>query len=306
MRRTMRWPLSLPVLILCAACQPGPDGREGAGAGAAELPPVVEVTMVDYAFVAPDTIPSGWVTLKTTNEGEESHHFHLYRLPEGKTFEEYRDEHLVPRDSLRRALDAGTMDWTEAREVDARLVSDWTRSDNMEKAGGMGVLAPGRTGRTTLFLEPGEYVMDCAIQTRDGLRHWQLGMVWGLTVAENSVEAAPPGPDVTVRVAGRTLTTEGTLRPGVQTVRFVVDSVPADVEQGVYHAWLARLGTDTETAEVVQWGTRNPAPAEFLGGFWYVPVDRSAYVTVDWTHGRYVWEWGYWDEDHSGVEFTVE
>ena len=301
--RTTR-PLSLPVLLACAACQPGPDGRQGAAAE--EAPPVVEVTMVDYAFVAPDTIPSGWVTFRTTNQGEESHHFHLYRLPEGKTFVDYVDERLVPRDSLIRALDAGTMDWAEAREVDSRVVSDWTRSDNMEKAGGMGVLAPGRTGRTTLFLEPGEYVMDCAVQTREGLRHWQLGMAWGVTVSAVATATSPPEPDVTVRVTGRELTTEGRLAAGTQTVRFVVDSVPADVEQSVYHAWLARLGVDTDPAEVVQWETRNPAPAEFLGGFWYVPVDRSAYVTVDWAAGRYVWEWGYWGEDHSAVEFTVQ
>jgi hypothetical protein len=302
--RTSRRLLALSLLLTCVACRPGPDDRQEAGADGA--PPAVEVTMVDYAFVTPDTIPSGWVTFRVTNEGEESHHYHLYRLPENKSFEDYRDERLVPRDSILRALDAGTMDSAEAREVYARNVSDWTRSDNMEMKGGMGMLAPGRTGRTTLELEPGEYVMSCAVQTRDGLRHWQLGMVRGVTVSEAATAAAPPEPDVTVRVTGRRLTTEGTLRPRTQTVRFVVDSVPGDVERSVYHAWLARLDADTEATEVARWETRNPAPAEFLGGFWYIPVDQSAYVTVDWTRARYVWEWGYGGEDHSAVEFTVE
>lgn len=300
--RTVRRLLSVPILLTCVACQSGPDG--GAAAGGA--PPAVEVTMVDYAFVAPDTIPSGWVTFRVTNEGEESHHFHLYRLPEGKSFEDYRDERLVPRDSILRALDAGRMDTAEAREVYPRIVSDWTRSENMEKRGGIGMLAPGRTAGTTLDLEPGEYVMSCAVQTRDGLRHWQLGMVWGLTVSESSVEAAAPEPNVTVRVSGRELTTEGRLAAGTQTLRFVVDRVAEGVGDSAYYAWLARLDADTDVEDLLAWETRGPAPAEYVGGFWYLPTDRSAYITVDLEAGRYAWDWGYWGGDHSAVEFAVE
>lgn len=65
--RTVRRLMALPVLLAWAACQPGPDGQQGAVPG--DAPPVVEVTMVDYAFVAPDTIPSGWVTLRAPSFG---------------------------------------------------------------------------------------------------------------------------------------------------------------------------------------------------------------------------------------------
>jgi hypothetical protein len=302
--RTVTRLTALPLLLACSACQAGLDGRQGAEAE--ELPPVVEVTMVDYAFAAPDTIPSGWVTLRTTNRGDESHHFHLRRLPEGKTFEDYRDERLAPRDSILRALAAGSMDTTEARAVYRRAVSDWTSSDSVERRGGAGLLTPGRTGETTLKLKPGNYVMDCGIQTAEGLRHWQLGMYRGITVADTSSEAVPPEPDATIHIRGFELTTEGRITSGRQTLRFVVDQVPESVEDSSYHVWLARLDADTEAADLPSWETRNPAPAEYLGGFWFVPVDRSAYVTVDLDPGRYAWEWGYPDHDHSGVEFTVE
>lgn len=297
-----------PAWILLAAltlggCEPGAGGQEPESG---DSPPVVDVTMVDYAFVAPDTIPSGWVTLRTTNEGEESHHFHLYRLPEDRTYEDYREERLVPRDSIMRALAAGTMDTARAREVYNRTVSDWTRSANMEMKGGAGLLAPGRTGETTLRLEPGEYVINCSVQTSGGRRHWQLGMVRPITVSATSTEASPPVADVTLRVSGRELIPEGRLTAGTQTVRFVVDRVAEGVEDSVFYAWLARLDGDTGADDLLEWETRGPAPAEYLGGFWYIPVDRSAYVTVDLTPGRYAWDWGYFGVEHSGVEFTVE
>ena len=53
-------------------------------------PPVVEVTMADYSFVAPDSIPSSWTIFKETIKGKEHHNFHLHLFPEGRTAEDFR------------------------------------------------------------------------------------------------------------------------------------------------------------------------------------------------------------------------
>jgi hypothetical protein len=68
---------------------------------------VVEITAVDYAFQSPDSIPSGWVTLRMANRGEEHHHFHLYRLPDDRTYGDYREGFLAPADGAAALFEAG-------------------------------------------------------------------------------------------------------------------------------------------------------------------------------------------------------
>jgi hypothetical protein len=48
----------------------------------------ITIMAEDYAFDAPDEIPSGWTTIEYTNEGEEPHFLIVARIPEGKTFDD--------------------------------------------------------------------------------------------------------------------------------------------------------------------------------------------------------------------------
>ena len=51
-------------------------------------PGVITITAEDYSFTAPPTFPSGWVTLRFHNEGEEPHFLFIIELPEGQTFDD--------------------------------------------------------------------------------------------------------------------------------------------------------------------------------------------------------------------------
>ena len=147
-------PTVLVVLLLAAglaACQS--SGDEPASESG---PPVVEVTMMDYAFQAPDTIRSGWTTFQVANKGKEHHHYHLHPLPDGRTAKDLR-AFFATVDSLRQLLRAGTIDSSEARRAYERVVPDWVKPQNLnlKNRGGIGLLAPGRTARNTVKLEPG-------------------------------------------------------------------------------------------------------------------------------------------------------
>jgi len=65
--------LGIVLAASLSACQP------------ADRAHVVEVTARDFAFDAPDQIPSGWTTFRMTNAGEQEHFLYIYRLPENKT-----------------------------------------------------------------------------------------------------------------------------------------------------------------------------------------------------------------------------
>ena len=73
----------------------GPSDREPAAKPVLETltevssaPSVISVEATDYDFAAPPTFPSGWVTLQFKNAGEQAHFLLVWRLPEGKTFNE--------------------------------------------------------------------------------------------------------------------------------------------------------------------------------------------------------------------------
>jgi hypothetical protein len=295
--------------MLCAlglgACQPEEGGGEANGTGDdPSAPPVVDVTAVDYAFQAPDSIPSGWTTLRMINQGSEHHHFHLFGMPDGRTAHAFITDVLAPADSLGRLRAAGKIDSAQVRKALAQMVPNWARPSNIVKGGGVGGVAPGDTGRTTVSLRPGTYVMDCAIRTAEGRVHRALGMVDSLVVTGENTGATPPDPDVTARVSGSDLRVPDTLGAGTKTVKFRVDRAPDG--DSAYFGMLARLKSGATAEDLVAWDLHVPPPAQYLGGFEYIPTSDSAYFTVDLTPGRYAWHWGYLGQDYRANGLVVE
>lgn len=319
MTLTSRSALSLPsapvpnvlvVLLLAAglaACQSSGDGSAGGEAEETGAPPVVEVTMMDYAFQAPDSIRSGWMTFQVANKGKEHHHYHLHPLPDGRTAEDFLTAVIAPLDSLTQLRRAGTIDSEEWQKAYERVVPDWGKLQNLKNRGGIGLLAPGRTARNTVKLEPGTYLLHCLIRAPDGRIHAALGMRYFLTVTEEKTGAAPPTPDIAARIFGRELQFPDTLSAGTHTFAFEVEEVAPGMDSS-YYAWIARLGPDVSVDSLVQWDVQNPPPTEFLGGFEYTEVGRTPYMTVDLSPGRYLWHWDYHGADlpYMHKEFVVE
>jgi hypothetical protein len=299
---------ALLLTVGLAGCQPsGDEANEN-------VPPVVEITAADYAFVAPDTIPAGWVTFRMENRGEESHHFHLDRLPEGRTYSEWK-EAVEPVDSIMQRFREGKIDSTKIQAALDQATPDWAAPGDLQTHGGVGLVAPGRTGQTTHHVEPGHYAMICVIDAPSGRTHAELGMVDGLVATGSSSGGSPPEPDAMVRANGREIRMDGPFTAGRRTVGFRVEEVPRDYRggtDGYYSVWLARLDDTTDTQEVAAWRFDNPAPYESLGGFEYLPPSDTAYVTADVEPGRYAWVWfyegmDYFDGDDPMVKpFTVE
>ena len=289
-----------------AGCQS--SGDESADETA---PPVVEVTMADYAFVVPDSIPSGWTTFRVKNEGSEHHNFHLHRLPlpDGRTTEDFRAAMVAPTDSLMELYHAGAIDSTEVMKAYARIVPDWAQTvyQDREKNGGTAFLAPERSARTTVKMEPGTHLMHCTLRAPDGQGHNVLGMRRFFTVTGEQNGANPPTADLTARISGNELLVDDTLSAGTHTIAFEVEEVAAEMDSA-YYAMVARLGPDISADSVASWPYQNPAPTTFLGGFEYIDVRRTPYMTVDLTPGQYIWHWDYFgaDRPHNYKKFVVQ
>ncbi len=248
-----------------------------------DAPSVIEVTASDYTLEVPDTIPSGWVTIELRNRGEEPHFLELGALPERAGWKDVQKAY------------AGAIDTAGA----------WWSS--IDFVGGVGLVGPGRTARTSLPLPPGTYHLFCFVRDSTGTPHDRLRAGTQLVVTRDSSTAGPPEPDVGLTLADYEIMTEGQLRTGRQTVAVHFGKRPDEGEPPYQDVHLARLEEGQSVQEVAQWMARRhaPAPAAFLGGTPAMAPGTTIYLTVDLKPGRYVWVSDASAEKETWKGFTV-
>lgn len=306
--------LAVAAFAAFAACQPTPAPGAGdpipAGTtGLAADAHIVEVIAEDYAFQAPDAIPSGWTTFRMRNEGEETHFIFLTRLAGDRTYDEYILDVGRPIAEVLRSQRAGELDKAQAGERLGAAIPAWYWSDAVS-LGGPGLVAPGGVSQATVRLEPGTYVMECYMKTPDGELHWMEGMIRPLTVTSTPSGASAPAADVHMTLTTDGFSTDGPLRAGLRTVAVRFAEQPEVGFGNDVH--VVRLEDGMTAAELIPWmdflnvhGLQNPAPAEFLGGVQERPAGHTAYFTVDLAPGRYAWISESADVHEMAQEFDV-
>jgi hypothetical protein len=281
-----------PIFLLLVASIAAPSYAQSiSSTAAASSPQVVEITAIDYAFRAPDTIPSGWTTLRLRNEGAEPHFVLISRLPEGKTAEDYQTDLSAQFNAVWYALRDDGIAQEEALAMLMESLPSWF--PEVVFVGGTGIIAAGMATETTVNLEPGGYVLECYMKTAEGEIHYMEGMIRPLTVTETNSVESPPGSDVRITLSNFEMDIEGEVKPGRQTFEVHVAENP---EEGFGHnVHVARLEPGTEVADIIRWmnffeldGLRDPAPATFIGGVQLMPAGRTAYFIADFEQGRYL------------------
>ena len=282
-------------LVGAGACGDPGDGRPGeqasAEAGVAAAPAtgnVVEITARGYSLEAPARIPSGWTTLRLRNESGMEHFVIVERLPAGKTLADSRAE-VVPvfQDAL-DLINAGRPD--EGFAEFGRLPAWYSE---VAFLGGPGLLAGGATGQTSLYLEPGTYVIECYVKT-DGRFHSSDGMIAQIVVTDEPGGGSEPAATMELTLSNAGIAVDGELRPGLQTIK-VAFAEQMTHEHGLgTDVHLVRLTSDAASDTVAQWmnwadphGLSTPGPGEFLGGTHEMPAGSTAYFTALITPGRY-------------------
>ena len=115
----------------------------------------IKVTMRDFSFETPDTLPPGLLTYQVTNRGQEAHEMVFLRLAGGKTWKDVMAFLQTP----------------QAATLPGSIV------------GGMSALGPGETAWVSMNLVPGAYVILCFLPDKSsGLFHVQQGMICSITV----------------------------------------------------------------------------------------------------------------------------
>lgn len=183
-------------------------GAHSASTSALNNYPEVMITATNYSFKLPKTIPGGWTRLTLRNQGTEAHHAMFLRLNEGVTAD--------------AALAAAKQDPN-------------TVFTKMTSVGGPASINSGQQTSVIANLEPGNYLVVCAIPGADGMPHYAMGMFAPLEVTAAAKTGAAPVADATVKL-----------------VDFGFGAMPMDVTAGP-HVWeIANVGSQLHEMAICQ------------------------------------------------------
>jgi len=294
-----RLPISYAAAIACALL--AGCGAEPPDSGTTLEPPVVEVTAVYNAAsnqhlfrTSADTVRAGWITFRFINASPVLHFLFLDHLPGDRTSNELLSE-VSP--IFQEATDLIRAERPDEAMAQFANLPEWF--DDLVFRGGPGFTSPGLVSEATLYLEPGNYVLECYIKNADGVYHWNLGMYRDLHVTEEVTEAEPPkNPTLEITVTDSGLAVDGVPTRGehLVAVHFQQEE-PGLIGKDVH---VVRLDPETDVDEVVAWLDFNrpdglvstaddPAPATFVGGVHEMPLGNTAYFNLTLEPGEYLW-----------------
>lgn len=256
---------------------------------------VLSLEIAGLSFLGPNEIGSGWTTVRIKNNSGMTHHGLVYRLPEGVNVDMVTEEVIKPIQQSLTATIAG--DFEKAGEI-LQSIPAWV--GELKYMGGPGMISGGVVGETTMFLEPGNYIVECYVKT-NGVQHNynpatdSRGMVLPLTVKAEAGGMSEPGANVTLELSNSGYTiSEGTFVPGENSVRVKFK------EQQLYNNFVGhdahffRIDADTDVEASAKWvdffppdGQQTPAPARFVGGIHDMPEGSTAYVKLNLVEGDY-------------------
>lgn len=231
----------------------------------------VKVTETNYAFQVDGSLRAGTVTLEVENAGTELHEVAMAKLLDGKTMED-----------VKAALDKATPETEFALEGVAEEDTPFDDIGNGQAPGtGFSV--------TTDGIEAGEYALICFIPNSEGVPHFKLGMLAGLTIAEGDITGGPEA-DQTYTVTDEKLDGPTELTAGETTLSLVNDS---SVNREIMMLKLKEGKTVEDGGKFFESAENGPpdfanSPFDF---FTFVfDSDRDRKITVDLAPGQWYLE----------------
>jgi hypothetical protein len=241
-----------------AALLPGVPSAIYAPGDSSSLVRTLVITSYEYAFVAPDSIATGVVTVRLVNRGKIGHQVAIARLDDSS--------------SLARVMKS--------------LVADKEHTTGLHWSGGVEGAVSGQSAETTIPLSPGRYVVVCSFEAANGHAHVSMGMIRPLLVtgAAASFDATLPATSATLRLTDYRITLSGKLHRGRQLVR---------VENGGrhrHHMNLSRIVGNATLSDIDKWdGKSKPSPLEDLsGGAAVLEPGSASVINLTLAPGRYL------------------
>jgi hypothetical protein len=261
------------------------------------------------------TIPAGWTTIQFTNSTPYDHFFVMYKVPdEALASAENAGEPILdhwfrgvtePFQLEYNAYLNGNIDYGTFVNNLVGTISDrgpWFLDPGAPPMGGPGFTAAGRISETSVFLEPGEYVVECYVKNDDEQFHSYLGMLEHFTVTTTENGAEEPVPTGNLAISSENgIVVDGEFKPGRQIIEIrFEDQATYDHLLG-HNVQLVKL-QDKNDREVLDdlatwmnWSipgslvNRAPGNALFMGGSMQMTEGSKTFFHVELEPGDYTW-----------------
>ena len=253
----------------------------------------VHVLTQSMEFIAADTLMSGWNTFIYDNRSTEVHFMLLDRYPEGKTIADTKAEVLHPFDEGMKLIMEGDMD--NAVAAFGKL-PEWFHQ--IKFCGGTGFISPKQIARSTVYLEPGRYVMECYVKMFNGEWHTSHGMIKEFMVTDKTTTLSQPIPTATVDISSTNgIILKDSLSAGKQIIQTNFLDQKAYEHFVGHDINLVRYETNASMDSLLLWmnwmnprGLRSPSPEgfTFLGGMNNLSAGDKGYFEADLVPGNYV------------------
>lgn len=253
----------------------------------------IEVISTGMNFEMTNKIKSGWTTFKYINKSNETHFFILEKLPDGIGIEKYQKEFLSPFKQAYNYFIDGDI---ETGNKQFENLPAW--SAKMEICGGVALTSPKKTSKTTLFLEPGTYIMECYVRMPNGMPHIFYGMIKEFTVSNTNNGNKEPSADEEISISSQSgITFKDSLTEGNYT--FSVDFKDQKIYEHMlgHDINLVKIENEKQLDSLNNWvnlsdytAFKTPAPEglTFLGGVEDIFGDKKGYFNVTLKKGHYV------------------
>lgn len=252
-------PSSLVFACLAAMACAKPDSQT-TDTPAPTGPYVVTISATDFAFAAPDTIPSGLTTFQLVNNSTNLHHATVMRIGEGKSFNDFV--------AAFKTMKPGSPP------------PSWITDE-----GGPNPPASGDTIEVTRELEAGTYALICLVDTPDRIPHFVKGMVKELVVVPSNAASAPaPASDVSIVMKDYTWDIAPALTAGEHMIKVENTALQS------HEFFIAKLHEGKTPEDVAKWTAsyQGPPPFTAMGGLASMRPGAISYVRTKLTPGNYM------------------
>lgn len=253
----------------------------------------IEVVTTGMDFDMVDSVNSGWTTFKYVNNSYETHFFILEKMPDSLGLEDYKRDLFPPFKSAFEHFEKGEI---EEGMKEFEKIPEWFY--RVELAGGVGLTSKKTTSKSTIFLEPGTYVMECYVRMPNGMPHTFLGMVKELTVIDESNNIEEPKADHNIVISSENgLTFKDSLKVGNYNFSVKFE------DQKLYEHFLGHdvnlvkiendtllntLGNWINSSDLKSFRTPSPKGLTFLGGVEDLPANKTGYFEANLEKGKYI------------------
>lgn len=253
----------------------------------------VEVITNGMDFEMVDEVKSGWTTFKYINKSFEPHFFILEKMPDTLGLYTYKKDLFPPFTSAFKYFEKGEI---EAGMKEFEKIPEWFYK--VELAGGVALTSKKTTSISTIFLEPGTYVMECYVRMPNGLGHVFMGMVKELRVSKESNGNTPPKADFNINLSSeKGITFLDSLKVGnhILSVKFEDQKQyehfmghDVNLVKIEHDSVIPSLNDWLNTIDFMAFRTPEPEGLLFLGGVEDLPAGNTGYFEVNLEKGNYV------------------